>query len=624
MAALLSPRAASTAAAAGWAWFDGMIKESVITNCASMIFGNPYLENGAAAYVGFYANPDSGQPAPGDTYYIHVVVYGLGNSCAGQYAVPEIALPPNTSLAITGGTPIFCYAISDGTGTRNTTDCPTALQASTMHPGAYSILPRVGDPYWPLPQGKGWEFQIPVTSSTALTAATLQGYAWMLDGDSSPWLAPTQGIYVFNASTPTVVYPTPSTTEITRTSAKSRANVYTGGQPGTVHFQLGTTTAYEVVHETDTLTSAYVNWEVWDNWTPPGGLQPDTLYHFRIWFHATASGMNYYGADQTFRTAGGAESFVVSGAVGGQPGGTKHTVTVKAIAADGLASSTYRGAIRFSSDDASASLPADYTFTAADNGMHTFPDGAMFMTAGTHEIRVRDKADSSLTGAQSGIFVTSSIAPPTATIAALPPWKAATGIALKWDGAAGTFPVGSYDVQYRRAPWNGAYGPAVAWKSATAAKSATFTGAAGSTYCFSARARDTLGGVSPWTAETCTAVPLDDRSLSRTGAWTLGTGASYYASTYSQATATGSRLTRTGVQAKRIAITATTCPTCGSVGVYWGSKLLKQLSLASATTVYRKLIPVTTFTDVKNGTLSIRVTSGGKPVVVDGVAISRE
>ena len=120
----------------------------------------------------------------------------------------------------------------------------------------------------------------------------------MLDGNSSPWLAPTQGVYVFNAGTPAVVYPTPSTTGITRTYAKSWANVYTGGQAGTAHLQLGTSTAYELADDPVSLSTAFVNWQIWDDWF---ALQPDTLYHFRVWFHATASGLNTYGIDQTFR-----------------------------------------------------------------------------------------------------------------------------------------------------------------------------------------------------------------------------------------------------------------------------------------------------------------------------------
>ncbi len=82
-------------------------------------------------------------------------------------------------------------------------------------------------------------------------------------------------------------------------------------------------------------------------------------------------------------------------------------------------------------------------------------------------------------------------APPTAAITALPTWVADTSVALSWSAVAGTSPVASYDVRYRRAAWNGTFGSTVTWQSATSATSASFPAAAGSTYCFSVLARDT-------------------------------------------------------------------------------------------------------------------------------------
>jgi hypothetical protein len=75
--------------------------------------------------------------------------------------------------------------------------------------------------------------------------------------------------------------------------------------------------------------------------------------------------------------------------------------------------------------------------------------------------------------------------------------------------------------------------------------------------------------------------------------------------------------------ARRIALLATTCSTCGTVKVYWGSTLLKSIGLHSATTVNRQLISVATFTSARSGTLTIKVSSSGKKVIVDGVAIQR-
>ena len=215
------------------------------------------------------------------------------------------------------------------------------------------------------------------------------------------------------------------------------------------------------------------------------------------------------------------------------------------------------------------------------------------------------------------------VVPPTASITTLPTWQAATSAPLRWTAVAGTSPVATYDVRYRRAAWNGSFGSSVTWLSRTAATSATFPGSPGSTYCFSVLARDTLDATSVWTAETCTAVPLDDRSLTRSGRWTAGASSSFYRSTWLRSYTHGAKLTRTGVVARRIAIVATTCRTCGKVRVYWGSTLLRTISLYSATTVSKKLITVTTFTSARSGTLKIKVHSSGKKVIIDGVAIRR-
>ena len=143
------------------------------------------------------------------------------------------------------------------------------------------------------------EIQIPVRSSTALTNSTLQANVWMLDGNSSPWLRPQQGVYVFS-SQPTILYPSPSTTAVTTTSGHSAAFLYAYGTTGTGYFDLGTTPSYGLIHEAVPIPTPGTAWQVWDDWGPPA-LQPDTLYHWRFTF-TTTGGQTYFGADQTFRT----------------------------------------------------------------------------------------------------------------------------------------------------------------------------------------------------------------------------------------------------------------------------------------------------------------------------------
>jgi bacillolysin len=272
---------------------------------------------------------------------------------------------------------------------------------------------------------------------------------------------------------------------------------------------------------------------------------------------------------------------------------------------------------------------AGYTATASPGGATCSTTGALScivtgLTNGspyTFTVRATNAIGTGPASAPSAPVTPAS--PPTASITGLPLWVSTPSVGLRWGATSGGMPVASYDVRYRRAAWKGGFDTYTTWRSGTAATSAVFSASPGYTYCFSVLARDTLDVASVWTAETCTAIPLDDRSLTRYGRWTAGTGSAYYRSTYVRSYAAGAKLVRTGVVARRIAIVATTCSTCGTIRVYWGSTLLKTISLKSATTVNRKLITVTTFTSARTGTLSIRVYSGSKKVIIDGVAIRR-
>jgi hypothetical protein len=292
-------------------WYDGMIQYSTITNCVSIIQGFPYQENGAAAYVGFYGDPNNAIPGPNQVYYVHVLVYGMGNSCSGQRFYVDVSLPANTSLAIDATNKVRCYADGAPLGAN---ECAQSLPASSYNPGAYALYSSdSAHAYlWPLPQGHNWEFQIPVRSTTTLTNSPLVANVWVLDGNSSPWLRPQQGVYVFS-STPTIIYPSPSTTAIGTTTAHSVANLYAYGQGGTGWFDLGTTTGYGYITESVAISAGGSSWQVWDDWGPSPALVPDTLYHWRFRFQ-TSGGTWYYGADQTFRTLPDGRATVGTGA----------------------------------------------------------------------------------------------------------------------------------------------------------------------------------------------------------------------------------------------------------------------------------------------------------------------
>jgi hypothetical protein len=80
--------------------------------------------------------------------------------------------------------------------------------------------------------------------------------------------------------------------------------------------------------------------------------------------------------------------------------GTPGSFTVTAKDAFGNKTTGYLGTVHFTSSDTKAALPANYTFVAADNGVHVFTNGATLFTAGAKTITATDTLTSTITGRQ--------------------------------------------------------------------------------------------------------------------------------------------------------------------------------------------------------------------------------
>jgi hypothetical protein len=78
--------------------------------------------------------------------------------------------------------------------------------------------------------------------------------------------------------------------------------------------------------------------------------------------------------------------------------GVAFSIAVSVTDAYGNMTPGYVGTIHFSSSDAQATLPADYTFTAADYGFHNFVSAAVLRTAGLQTVMATDTATASVTG----------------------------------------------------------------------------------------------------------------------------------------------------------------------------------------------------------------------------------
>ena len=77
--------------------------------------------------------------------------------------------------------------------------------------------------------------------------------------------------------------------------------------------------------------------------------------------------------------------------------GIAPTFTVTALNADGSVNTGYTGTVHFTNSDPQAVLPADYTFTAADNGVRTF-SGVKLRTKGLQTITAIDMLFASISG----------------------------------------------------------------------------------------------------------------------------------------------------------------------------------------------------------------------------------
>jgi|GEM_PF-2282518 len=111
-------------------------------------------------------------------------------------------------------------------------------------------------------------------------------------------------------------------------------------------------------------------------------------------------------AFQTFRLvedAGVTTHLHVDGYTDPTMAGAAHSFTVTAKDNTEATVTGYTGTVHFTSSDSAAVLPANYTFTAGDAGVHTF--SATLNTMGEHSITATDTANTAITGAQSAITV---------------------------------------------------------------------------------------------------------------------------------------------------------------------------------------------------------------------------
>ena len=217
LASVIGALAFASSAQAAPSWSDGPVQRSYIQNCISYSFPEgPYVEEGAWTWSGQYLDP-ANPPNVGEPFYVHVVAGAVGNACSGQRAHFEILGLPVAGMATAidpATRPIICWAINWNTNPPSAQQepqwpagaCPQYPAAPVFNTNAASFDAQVDNAgnqqTWPLPQGRGWEIQIPVTVDHALNGGfgncndCNRFESFIIDGNSSPRLVSSQGLFV--------------------------------------------------------------------------------------------------------------------------------------------------------------------------------------------------------------------------------------------------------------------------------------------------------------------------------------------------------------------------------------------------------------------------------------------
>ncbi|HET7531013.1 MAG TPA: Ig-like domain-containing protein [Mycobacteriales bacterium] len=297
---------------------------------------------------------------------------------------------------------------------------------------------------------------------------------------------------------------------------------------------------------------------------------------------------------------------------------TAPSVSIGAGPANGSAQHVTSAHFFFSTESGTS---VDCRFDTGDWGLcsGTGDDQVAGLADGAHTWRVRatDRAGNATTATRT--FTVDTVAPTVAWRGSARPFSLGKA-AWSWTPYDGLSGVATSTLRYRTARFNSGFG---AWRTlrASTATSRSLAIARGQTACAEVEVRDKAGNVSRWTAQRCTAVPLDDRSLTASSGWQRPTSRADYAHTRSTTTRRHATLTLRGVQARRIELLVTTCSRCGSVSVTFAGTRTT-LSLHSARTRHQVALPVRAWSALHTGTLRITVTTSGRSVTIDGLGIS--
>jgi hypothetical protein len=193
-------------------------------------------------------------------------------------------------------------------------------------------------------------------------------------------------------------FPSPTTAGVaqsfTVTALDSFGNI-ANGYTGTVHF---TST------DTKSLLPANYSFTASDSGVHSFSATLETAGTQAITATDTVT-MTITGSESGITVNPAAATHLIVGAPASSTAGTAFSITVSALDPYGNTATGYTGTDHFSSSDKKAALPADYTFTGGDGGVHIFRNGVALVTAGSQTVSATDTVTATITGKSSTIKV---------------------------------------------------------------------------------------------------------------------------------------------------------------------------------------------------------------------------
>ncbi len=197
-------------------------------------------------------------------------------------------------------------------------------------------------------------------------------------------------------------------------------------------------------------------------------------------------------------------------------------------------------------------------------------------------------------------------------------------IQLQWQASdTGGSGLDDVDIRVKSAKFNAGFGsftqPASLQHLTGTTK--TFTGQAGTSYCFSVRARDNAGNVSSFSAQKCTMIPVDDHTMTASAGWTRQSGLSGpFLGTLSNTSKGGATLKLSSVHAKQLGVMVKMCSGCGTFQILIGTQ-----SLGFGNTDGSGFAVFTTaaFSSVRIGNIRIKNVTASRKIQIDGLVATQ-